>query len=100
MNTHTLAFALLSMFAGTCSATELVLATPTGELVACAEIPSLRQTDMPRLFGVQNFHQAHETFVRFRTFAPRDCAAWAHGARLAQIGASGTRVALTARAKD
>lgn len=49
--------------------------TPTGEILACSEIPGVRDTDMPRLFGIDNFFKAHLIYVKFRTFAPQDCKA-------------------------
>jgi glycerol-3-phosphate dehydrogenase len=99
MKLRNLTFVVLSMLAGPAVAAEIALATPTGEVVACTDVAAVRMTDMPRLFGIDNFHQAHVAFVRFRTFAPRDCAGYAQGQRLAQLGESGARVMLAERAE-
>ena len=66
-----LAAALLASSAA--SAAEYALVMPTGAVVSCSELDSIRFKDMPRLYGINNYSKEYEQYVRFHTFAPRDC---------------------------
>ena len=58
---------------GTAGAAEYALVMPTGAVVNCSDIGKIRFQDMSRLYGMNNFSKEYEQYVRFHTYAPRDC---------------------------
>ena len=74
MNIRTPA-AILSalLLSGTAAAADYALVMPTGAVVPCSEVEQVRFKDMARLYGTNNFSKEYEQYVRFHTFAPRDC---------------------------
>ena len=68
---------------GAAGAAEYALVMPTGAVVNCSEIGQVRFKDMPRLYGMNNFSKEYEQYVRFHTYAPRDCRNAASRAALA-----------------
>ena len=75
MNTRrSLALIASMLLSGAAAASDYALVMPTGAVVRCDELGAVRFKDMPRLYGVNNFSKEYEQYVRFHTYAPRDCA--------------------------
>ena len=58
---------------GAAGAAEYALVMPTGAVVNCSDVGTIRFKDMSRLYGMNNFSKEYEQYVRFHTYAPRDC---------------------------
>jgi hypothetical protein len=74
MNTRNLAALVIALAATSPAlAADYALVMPTGAVVNCSALDSVRFKDMPRLYGTNNFSKEYEQYLRFRTYAPRDC---------------------------
>ena len=58
---------------GAAGAADYALVMPTGAVVNCSDVANIRFKDMSRLYGMNNFSKEYEQYVRFHTYAPRDC---------------------------
>lgn len=58
---------------GAASAADYALVMPTGAVVNCSDVGKIRFKDMSRLYGMNNFSKEYEQYLRFHTYAPRDC---------------------------
>ena len=74
MKTRLTAALLTALLAsGAAGAAEYALVMPTGAVVNCSDVDKIRFKDMSRLYGMNNFSKEYEQYVRFHTYAPRDC---------------------------
>ena len=68
------AIALTTLIAsGAAGASDYALVMPTGAVVNCSDVGKIRFKDMSRLYGMNNFSKEYQQYVRFHTYAPKDC---------------------------